>query len=147
VGSRLLITLAVLPVSYPVHVVGFGDAGPGASAGMPLREMQIAGTGSPAYRAAELQHIRSSVLAQHSVFLPAHVSLVRLAGQYTVAMRDSGAPANTPPTLSASVQVTPSVAYTIVSMGPASHLGAANGSYLSNIVVGASQVRLLCGHG
>ena len=45
------------------------------------------------------------------------------AGQYTVAMRDSGAPANTPPTLSASVQVTPGMAYTIVSMGPASHLG------------------------
>jgi hypothetical protein len=80
VDSRLLITLAALAVSYPVNVVGFGDAGPGAAAGIPLREMEIAGTGSPAYRAAELQHIRSSVLAQHSVFLPAHVSLVRLAG-------------------------------------------------------------------
>jgi hypothetical protein len=80
VDSRLLITLAALAVSYPVHVAGFGDAGPGAAAGMPLREMDIAGSGSPAYRAAELRHIRSSVLAQHSVFLPAHVSLVRLAG-------------------------------------------------------------------
>jgi hypothetical protein len=80
VDSRLLITLAALAVSYPVHVVGFGDAGPGAAAGMPLREMEIAGTGRPAYRAAELRHIRSSVLAQHSVFLPAHMSLVRLAG-------------------------------------------------------------------
>ena len=38
-------------------------------------------------------------------------------------MRDSGAAATTPPTLSASVQVTPGTAYTIVSMGPASHLG------------------------
>jgi hypothetical protein len=45
------------------------------------------------------------------------------AGQYTVAMRDSGAAATTPPTLSASVQVTPGTAYTIVSMGPASKLG------------------------
>jgi hypothetical protein len=45
------------------------------------------------------------------------------AGQYTVAMRDSGAPATTPPTLSASVQVTSGMAFTIVSMGPASHLG------------------------
>ena len=80
VDSRLLITLAALAVSYPVNVVGFSDAGPGAAAGMPLREMEIAGTGSPAYRAAELRHIRSSVLTQHSVFLPAHVSLVRLAG-------------------------------------------------------------------
>jgi len=80
VDSRLLITLAGLAVSYPVNVLAFGDGGPGAAAAMPLREMEIAGTGSPAYRAAELQHIRSSVLAQHSVFLPAHVSLVRLAG-------------------------------------------------------------------
>lgn len=45
------------------------------------------------------------------------------AGQYTVAMRDSGAPATAPPMLSASVQVTPGMAFTIVSMGPASHLG------------------------
>ena len=44
-------------------------------------------------------------------------------GQYTIAMRDSGAAATTPPTLSASVQVTPGMAYTIVSMGPASRLG------------------------
>ena len=80
VDSRLLITLAALAVSYPVHVVSFGDGAPGAAAAMPLREMEIAGTGSPAYRAAELRHIRSSVLAQHSVFLPAHVNLVRLAG-------------------------------------------------------------------
>jgi hypothetical protein len=80
VDSRLLITLAALAVSYPVNVVAFGDDAPGAAAGMPLREMEIAGTGSPAGRAAELRHIRSSVLAQHSVFLPAHVSLVRLAG-------------------------------------------------------------------
>jgi len=80
VDSRLLITLAALAVSYPVHVVAFGDGAPGAAAAMPLREMEIAGMGSPAYRAAELRHIRSSVLAQHSVFLPAHVNLVRLAG-------------------------------------------------------------------
>jgi len=54
-----------------------------------------------------------------------HVSGYRAipTGQYTVAMRDGGAPANTPPRLSASVQVTPGMAYTIVSMGPASHLG------------------------
>jgi hypothetical protein len=80
VDSRLLITLAALAVSYPVDVVAFGDGAPGAAAAMPLRAMEIAGTGSPAGRAAELQQIRSAVLAQHSVFLPAHVSLARLAG-------------------------------------------------------------------
>ena len=80
VDSRLLITLAALAVSYPVNVMAFGDDAPGSAAAMPLREMEIAGAGRPAGRAAELQHIRSSVLAQHSVFLPAHMSLVRLAG-------------------------------------------------------------------
>jgi hypothetical protein len=80
VDSRLLITLAGLAVSYPVHVVSFGDGAPAAAAAMPLREMEIDGTGSPAHRTAELRHIRSSLLAQHSVFLPAHMNLVRLAG-------------------------------------------------------------------
>jgi hypothetical protein len=45
------------------------------------------------------------------------------AGQYTIAMRDAGAAASSPPMLSASVQVTTGTAYTIVSMGSASHLG------------------------
>ena len=44
-------------------------------------------------------------------------------GQYTIAMRDAGAAPTSPPMLSASVQVAPGTAYTIVSMGPASHLG------------------------
>ena len=54
-----------------------------------------------------------------------HVSVYRAipTGQYTVAMRDSGAPATTPPVLSASVQVASGMAYTIVSMGAPSHLG------------------------
>ena len=54
-----------------------------------------------------------------------HVSVYRAipTGQYTIAMRDSGAPANTPPMLSASVQVAPGMAYTIVSMGAPHHLG------------------------
>jgi hypothetical protein len=54
-----------------------------------------------------------------------HVSAYRAipTGQYTVAMRDSGAPATTPPALSASVQIAPGMAYTIVSMGAPSHLG------------------------
>jgi hypothetical protein len=80
VDSRLVITLAALSVSYPVDVVAFGDSAPGAAAGLPLRAMEIAPAGRPASRPAELQRIRSLVLAQHAVFLPAHVSRVRLAG-------------------------------------------------------------------
>ncbi len=80
VDSRLLIMLAELAVSRPVKVVAFGDSAPGASPGMPLREMEVTGAGSPAARSAELQRMRSLVLAQHGAFLPAQVSLARLAG-------------------------------------------------------------------
>ena len=80
VDSRLLITLAALAVSHSVNLVAFGGSAPGASASVPLREMDIAGTGSPALRSAELQRIRSFVLAQHPAFLPAQVSLVRADG-------------------------------------------------------------------
>jgi hypothetical protein len=78
VDSRLLITLAALAVSYPVNVVAFGDSAPGASAGVPLREVEVSGPGNPARQSAELQRIRTFVLAQHGVFLPAQVSFVRL---------------------------------------------------------------------
>jgi hypothetical protein len=60
-----------------------------------------------------IRHVRSHVSAYRGI----------PTGQYTVAMRDSGAPATTPPMLSASVQVAPGMAYTIVSMGAPSHLG------------------------
>jgi hypothetical protein len=89
VDSRLLITLAALSVSYPVDVVAFGDPAPGASAGLPLRAMEIAAAGGPASR---LQRIRSLVLAQHAVFLPAHVSLARLAGGGAALRIEFGAP-------------------------------------------------------
>lgn len=90
--SRLLIMLVALAVSHQVIVVAFGGSAPGASAGLPMREMDISGTGSPAYRSAELQRIRSLILAQRAVFLPAHVSLVRLASGGVVLRIEFGAP-------------------------------------------------------
>ena len=92
VDSRLLITLAALSVSYPVDVVAFGDSAPGASAGLPLRAMEIAAAGGPASRPARLRRIRSLVLAQHAVFRPAHVSLARLARGGTALRIEFGAP-------------------------------------------------------
>ncbi len=41
VDSRLLITMAALAADYPVYVRQFGDAGPGAPVGTPLRSMTI----------------------------------------------------------------------------------------------------------
>jgi hypothetical protein len=92
VDSRLLITLAALAVSYPVRVVMFGDSGPGASAGVPMREMEIAGAGDPGKRHSELRRIRSFVLMQHAVFQPARVSQVRLAPGGTALLIEFGAP-------------------------------------------------------
>jgi len=92
VDSRLLITLAALAVSHSVNVVAFGGSAPGAFAGVPLREMDVSGTGSFADRSAELQRLRSFVLAQHPVFLPAQASLVRLAHGGTALRVAFGAP-------------------------------------------------------
>jgi hypothetical protein len=92
VDSRLLITLAALAVSHSVSVVAFGGSAPGASAGVPLREMDISGTGSAVDRSAELQRMRSFVFAQHPAFLPAHVSLVRVAGGGSALRIEFGAP-------------------------------------------------------
>ncbi len=64
VDSRLLITLTDLAHSFPVYVRQFGDSGPGAPAGAPLRSMTIAawvraGRRSPAsYRSAVLAILR-----------------------------------------------------------------------------------------
>jgi hypothetical protein len=92
VDSRLLITLAGMAVSYPVNVVAFGDSAPDSSAGVPLREVEISPAGSPAPGPAELRRIRSMVLAQRAVFLPAHVSWVRLSGGEAALRIEFGAP-------------------------------------------------------
>jgi len=92
VDSRLLITLAALAASHPVNVVAFGDAAPGASAGVPIREMEVSGVRGPAQSAVELRRMRSFVLAQRAVFLPAHVGLVGLAGGAAALRIEFGAP-------------------------------------------------------
>jgi hypothetical protein len=92
VDSRVLITLAALAASHPVNVMAFGGAAPGAAAGVPLREMEISGARGPTQRTAELRRMRSFVLAQRAVFLPAHVSLVRLAHGAAALRIEFGAP-------------------------------------------------------
>jgi hypothetical protein len=92
VDSRVLITLAALAASHPLNVMAFGDAAPGAAAGVPLREMEISGARGPAQGTAELRRMRSFVLAQRAVFLPAHVTLVRLADGAAALRIEFGAP-------------------------------------------------------
>jgi hypothetical protein len=69
VDSRLLSTLAALAAQEPVQVAAFGDSGPGASAGVPLRSavIAVAGRADPAALADMLTFVR----AQRPPYLPA----------------------------------------------------------------------------
>jgi hypothetical protein len=80
VDERLLATLALLSQPHPVHVVAFGDANPGAGAGIPLRSAGLAGADSAsglsatAYqrwllsflRAQQLKYRAASIVVQHT---------------------------------------------------------------------------------
>ena len=69
VDARLLIILAAMAVNGPVHVLAFGDLGPGASMGTPLRSAQILAAGASA--PAMLAFVR----AQRPPYLPAQSGL------------------------------------------------------------------------
>jgi hypothetical protein len=69
VDSRLLTTLAALAARESVQVTAFGDSGPGASAGVPLRSavITVPGSADPAAVADLLTFVR----AQRPPYLPA----------------------------------------------------------------------------
>jgi len=74
VDARLLIILAAMAVNGPVHVLAFGDLGPGASMGTPLRSAQILATGASG--PAMLAFVR----AQRPPYLPAQSGLTPAPG-------------------------------------------------------------------
>lgn len=81
VDTRLLITLAALASSRPVSVAAFGDSGPGASSGTPLRSVQLT---APRQQA---QAMLAFVRAQRPPYLPARAALSRgPGGQWTLTM-------------------------------------------------------------
>jgi hypothetical protein len=69
VDARLLLTLAAMAVSGPVRVLAFGDQGPGASMGTPLRSAEIVAS------AASAQALLAFVRAQRSPYLAAQSGL------------------------------------------------------------------------
>lgn len=69
VDARLLIVLATMAVSGPVHVLAFSDAGPGASMGTPFRAAEILATGAPGRSMLAFIH------AQRPPYLPAQSGL------------------------------------------------------------------------
>jgi hypothetical protein len=68
VDSRVLITLAALAHGFPVYVRQFGDAGPGATAGTPLRSMTIGAAPLP-HDAGYLAEVLAFLRAQRAPFL------------------------------------------------------------------------------
>jgi hypothetical protein len=83
VDSRLLITIATLSGQGPVSVAAFTDSGPGASAGAPLREAELA---TPAgAKSGYLQSVLALLRAQQPPYLASSATLTRLAdGQQVV---------------------------------------------------------------
>ena len=86
VDSRLLTAVAVMASIHPVYLVAFHSFAPGATAGLPLRFINVAETGSrsQAYRPITARFVRSMVgfrSAQRAPFQPARVQTVRLAGR------------------------------------------------------------------
>ena len=74
VDARLLITLAAMAVNGPVHILAFGDQGPGASMGTPLRSAEILAAGATG--PAMLAFVR----AQRPPYLPGQSGLAPAPG-------------------------------------------------------------------
>jgi hypothetical protein len=85
--ARLLITLATLAAQvHRVSVITVGDSGPGASAGVPLRMVELSTLvepGHPGQNAAYLKAVLAFLKAQRSPFL-ASVSVLRQGGDNVV---------------------------------------------------------------
>jgi hypothetical protein len=79
VDSRLLATLAALASQYPLRVIAFGDASPGAQ--VLFREVTITSGSSSSSRdgAARLAGALAMVRAQNPPYQPAHVTIVHSA--------------------------------------------------------------------
>jgi hypothetical protein len=92
VDSRLLTTLATLAAAEAVRVSAFGDSGPGASAGMPLRAVEVAVSAGGNGQTAALWHMLSLVLAQRPPYLPAQAAIVRSPGGLSLLSIEFAAP-------------------------------------------------------
>jgi hypothetical protein len=82
VDARLMITLAALATIGPVRVAAFGDAGPQATPGQPLRAMVLASPGGP--RRAQAGYLRSLLAfaaTQRAQYRPMSAQLAERSGQ------------------------------------------------------------------
>jgi hypothetical protein len=77
VTSQLLIVLTSLQQSHPVDILAFGDTGPGASAGIPLRSAEL----SEGAGAATVQKWLAFLRMQKDPYLPAVMQTIRVDGK------------------------------------------------------------------
>jgi hypothetical protein len=95
IDTRLLITLAAVAATEPVQVMAFGDSGPGASPGMPLRAVELAApavASGTAGGTAGVQTMLAFVRAQRPPYLPAQAGIVRGPGGSSVLSIEFAAP-------------------------------------------------------
>jgi len=95
VDSRLLIAIAGMAAMHPVRIVAFGDAGPVAGPGSPLRSADLTAAGAAASPGGSSGYMRSMLAflrAQRAPYLPAHAGAVRLADGQAVLRIEFAAP-------------------------------------------------------
>jgi hypothetical protein len=77
VDPRLLITIATLAGQGPVSIAAFGDSGPHASPGVPLRVAELASP--PGAKSGYPRSVLAMLRAQQQPYLPESAAVVRLA--------------------------------------------------------------------
>jgi hypothetical protein len=90
VDTRLLAIIATLSAGGPVSITAFGDAGPGASAGVPLRAVELASP--PGAKDGYLASVLALLSAQQAPYLPSSAAIVRLADGRQVVRIEFAAP-------------------------------------------------------
>ena len=73
-----------------MSVVAFGDSGPGASPGVPLRAVELASP--PGAKSGYLPSVIALLRAQQAPYLPNSATLARLAGGQEIARIGFAAP-------------------------------------------------------
>jgi hypothetical protein len=90
VDTRLLSILATLTHQDPVSIVAFGDSGPGAGPGVPLRAVELATP--PGATRGYLSSVLALLRAQQAPYLPNGTTLARLANGLQIARIEFAAP-------------------------------------------------------
>jgi hypothetical protein len=94
VDTRLLVAMEGLSPVSPMTIVGFGDSGPRASAGIPLRSVDLTGTNGATLtrNSAYVTSVLKQLSSLPPPYRPSLVQLVRAAGGQTFLRIEFAAP-------------------------------------------------------